>query len=988
MQPLRTIAVFTPNTLTIFMKSFLLTLSVVLITVIHSLGQTGRDVTGLVMDTTKATVPGATVILTTDIKADSAAIAADINGKFAFHNVKGTKVTISVASIGYQPIRKHFTLANDGQNASVGVIILHAEANMLNQVTIHDVNAISFKEDTTEYKASAYPVRANAPVEDVIKKLPGVDVDINGNITTQGKQVTKVRINGKDFMGGDVQSITKNLPADVVENIQMIDDYGDQANLTGVKTGDPNKIMNITIRKDKNYGYSLQATGGDGEDLLPKDQGIADQNRYLGTLSSFMFNGNQQIAVLGSLNNTNVNTFSYGTSGGGGGGFGFGGGGGRGNASRGLAGSGSLITSANGITNAHSIGANFRDQWGKSLAVYGSYSFSDNDVYTNSTTQQRNLATTNDQQSNEHDANINHRFTWNMEWTPDTSNYVKITPTFSYSSANTRETEVDSIMNKSGSLSTLLNQNNYATSSSPNFGLTVMYNHKFHNRHNFNATVSASSATSNSFSNSINDYTLGQALSAPDQTVTGYSRTNSIGSTLSYLTPLSHFAYLEFNYSFNYSATDNSKVTDTSATLPPLTTFMPDSELTNRYNFTFMTNRFGLNYRVVHPKYNYVLGVGVQPSELNGVSLTTGHETNVNTFNFIPTARFVYNFSRSHTLMFFYNGSNAAPSFTELQPVTDKSNPLYPVQGNPYLQPQFTNNVMLRYNSFDFASGNALFSNISYQQISNYITTNSVTYLNQPAGARFANNAVLTQYLNVPGNGYNALTGGLVYSKPWEARKYTLSFTGQASYTNTVNYATTVNGTDSLAQRNTSKSLQLTPGIKFRVDIQDHVDVQLWTQYAISRTSNTVDNSFLNGADNLRTWQIFLNGKNYFGDWTFSYDYEKYLYYGYSKSLSLTNPNIVNLYLEKRFLKNHAATLRFTVFDLLNQNTGFSNTITPSSITETHVNRLARYYLATLTIRLQKFAGKAPTDDRQFRRGDHEHGGGFPGPGGGGRGGF
>jgi hypothetical protein len=971
------------------MKPFLLTLSAIILTVIHSFGQTGRDVTGLVMDTTKATVPGATVILTTDIKADSAAIAADINGKFAFHNVKGTKVTISVASIGYQPIRKHFTLANDGQNASVGVIILHTEANMLNQVTIHDVNAISFKEDTTEYKASAYPVRANAPVEDVIKKLPGVDVDINGNITTQGKQVTKVRINGKDFMGGDVQSITKNLPADVVENIQMIDDYGDQANLTGVKTGDPNKIMNITIRKDKNYGYSLQATGGDGEDLLPKDQGIADQNRYLGTLSSFMFNGNQQIAVLGSLNNTNVNTFSYGSPGGGFGG-GFGGGGGRGNAARGLASSGSLITSANGITNAHSIGANFRDQWGKNLAVYGSYSFSDNDVYTKSTTQQRNNATTNDQQSEEHDANINHRFTWNMEWTPDTSNYVKITPTFSYASSNTRETEVDSILNKSGVPSTVDQQNNYSTSSSPNFGLTVMYNHKFHNRNNFNATVSASSTTSNSFSNPINNYTLGQALSAPDQTVTGYSRTNSIGSTLSYLAPLCHFAFLEFNYSFNYSATNNSKVTDTSATLPPATAFIPDSTLTNRYNFTFMTNRFGLNYRVVHPKYNYVLGVGVQPSELNGVSLTTGHETNVNTFNFIPTARFIYNFSRSHTLMFFYNGSNAAPSFSELQPVTDISNPLYPVQGNPDLQPQFTNNVMLRYNSFDFASGNALFTNISYQQISNYITTNSVTYLNQPAGARFANNAVLTQYLNIPGNGYNALNGGLVYSKPWEARKYTLSFTGQVSYTNTVNYATTVNGTDSLAQRNTSKSLQLTPGLKFRVDIQDHVDVQLWTQYAISRTSNTVDNSFLNGADNLRTWQIFLNGTNYFGDWAFSYDYEKYLYYGYAKSLSLTNPNIINLYLEKRFLKSHAATLRFTVFDLLNQNTGFSNTITPSSITETHVNRLARYYLATLTIRLKKFAGKAPTDDRQFRRdGGHDHGGGFPGPGGGGgRGGF
>lgn len=121
---------------------------------------------------------------------------------------------------------------------------------------------------------------------------------------------------------------------------------------------------------------------------------------------------------------------------------------------------------------------------------------------------------------------------------------------------------------------------------------------------------------------------------------------------------------------------------------------------------------------------------------------------------------------------------------------------------------------MARYNSFDFATGNALFTNISYQQISNYITTNAITYKNQLPGSAFANNTILTQYLNVPGNGYSALSGGAVYSKPWEARKYTLSLTGQATYTNAVNYLTTVNGTDSLAQRNNSKNLQLTPVLK------------------------------------------------------------------------------------------------------------------------------------------------------------------------------
>jgi hypothetical protein len=971
------------------MKSFLATLSLILISIACTYGQTGRAVSGVIIDSTKATIPGATITLTSDVKSDSTSLATDINGKFIFPNVTGTKIILSISSIGYQAIRKHFALNNDNKAASLGNIVLKTESNVLGQINVKGVNAIRFAEDTTEYKASAYPVRENAPVEDVIKKLPGVDVDVNGNITTQGKQVTKVRINGKDFMGGDVQSITKNLPADVVENIQMIDDYGDQANLTGIKTGDPNKIMNITIRKDRNYGYTLQATGGDGEDALPPSQGIADQNRYLGTLNSFIFNGDQQIAVLGSLNNTNVNTFSYGSTGGGGTGFG-GGGGGRGNAARGAASSGTLITSANGITDAHSIGANFRDQWGKTLAVYGSYSFSDNDVFTNSLTNQQNLSsanpTSNNQQSDEHDANINHRFTWNMEWTPDTSNYLKITPTFSYASTVTNETETDSLLSKS-TLTSKYTVANYATSSSPSYGLTMLYNHKFRNRHNFSANVTLSSTTSNAYSNPIYDYTVGSPITAADEMISTYSRTNSVGVNLSYITPLSHLTFLEFNYAFNFSQTNNDKTSDTSTTIPPNAYFLADSALSNRYNFTFLTNKFGLNYRVIHPKYNYVLGFGVQPSELNGSSPQTGAQTHVNTFNVIPSAGFTYNFSRSHALRFYYNGSNSAPSFSQLQPVIDFSNALYPVQGNPDLKPQFTNNLMLRYNAFDFATGNVLFTNLSYQQISNYITTNVTTYAVDVPN-RFAK-TILTSYLNVPGNGYSNLAGGAVYSKPWENRKFTLSLTGQVQYTTTVNYLSDVtyskisNTTDSVSDRNISKNLQLTPGLKFRVDIPDHVDVQLWTTYAINHTSNTVQDSLI--AENTRALSVYFNGKNYFGDWTFSYDFEKLINYGYAKSLAVTNPNILNLYVERRFLRNNRATIRLGVFDLFNQNTGFSSTATPSSFTETHVNRLARYYLATLTIRLQKFAGKAPVEqDRGFRR-NHD-GGGFPGPGGGGRG--
>jgi len=695
------------------MKSLLLTLSLVFLTVYSVFAQSGRAVSGTVIDSTKLSVPGAIVKVISD-KGDSSLTSTDPDGKFSFSGVSGTKFTLSISSIGYQGIRRHFVFDAANTPVNLGSIILKQESNTLATVNIVASQAVTFKEDTTEYKASNYPVRENAPVEDVIKKLPGVDVDVNGNITTQGKQVTKVRINGKDFMGGDVQSITKNLPADVVENIQMIDDYGDQANLTGVKTGEPDKIMNITIRKDRNYGYTLQATGGDGADLLPASQGIPDENRYLGAVSGFTFNGDQQTALLGSINNTNVNTFSFGAPAGGG--FG---GGGRGNAARGMANSGSLATTANGITDAHSLGINFRDQWGKNLSVYGSYSVADNTVLTNNIIQQTNntvgAPTTNNQNSTESDRNINHRFTWNMEYKPDTINYLKVTPTFSYASVNTYDNESNTAR-RNGTIYSAYTDTTYAFSSAPTYGLIALYNHKFKHRNNLSINLSFNSAKNYQFQNPENVYTVGAPTAPAYQLINTNSRTNTYAATVSYLLPVGKLSYLEFNYAYSHSITDNDKTTDTLYSyFPPA--FNRDTLLSNLYNYTFTTNRFGINYRFIEKKYNYTLGLAAQPAVLDGDDPLTGSHTHVTTFNIIPTARFVYNFSRSHSLSLNYNGSSSQPSFTQLQPVIDFSNPLYPVQGNPNLKPEFTNNFSIRYNAFSFETGNVLFTNFSFQQI-------------------------------------------------------------------------------------------------------------------------------------------------------------------------------------------------------------------------------------------------------------------------------
>jgi len=972
------------------MKPLILILSIFLLTSLGARAQTARDISGVIADTTKLSLPGSSVKLVSN-GGDSTLTIADANGKFSFSGVKGSKITLTISSIGFTAIKKHFSLEDNTKPVDLGLILLKAETNLLGQVNIVGAaNPITLKEDTVIYNAAAYKVRANAPTEDLIKKLPGVDVDVNGNITTQGKQVTKVRINGKDYMGGDVQSATKNLPADIIENIQMIDDYGDQANLTGIKTGDPTKVMNITIRKDKNYGYTAQATAGDGRDALPQDQGIPNKNRYLGSLNIFNFHGDQQIAVQGSINNTNVNTFSFGTTGGGGGG-GFGGGGGRGNAGRGFGGGGSLITAQNGLTDAKSIGVNFRDQWGKNLAVYGSYSFADNTTTTNNNIFQQNTSAANPseqhQLSLEKDQNINHRFNWNMEYKPDTVNYLKVVPSFSYGSTNTNES--DSVnLTRRGTLASAYTSTTNGDSQSPNYGITALYNHRFPHRRNLSIFVSASSAPTTSYQNPIYNFVPGTQQTAPEnQIINTYSRTNSVGVNLSYLEPLGTRSYLELNYALNHSATVNNKETDT---LSNAHTWNVYDLLTNKFNYTFTTNKIGLNYRFIEKKYNYTLGLAVQPSTLDGHPVSNDNipDTHKNTFNIIPTARFIYNYSRSKAFSVNYNGSNAAPSFTQLQPVIDFSNALYPVQGNPNLKPAFTNNISIRYNNFSFTTGNVFFANFTYQNISNQIVTNAIS--------SSTSSRIFTQYLNA--DGFYNFTGRVTYSKPWAERKYSLTLNGTAQYNNNVGYLTTVTG-DPLAatpeeiaaaqQKNIAKNLVFTPEIRFRVDLPNIIDAQILTNYAINRTNNSVKNPVNDGLTNIRTWNIGINGKNYFGDWVFSYDYTKATNYGYTSNIQITNPNILNVYVERRFLKNKVATLRLSGFDLFNQNTGFSSTTTSSSITQSNVNRLARYYLLTFTLRLQKFAGKAPTQDIRGDRPRGERGGRGDGggPGGGGPGG-
>ncbi|RYY29530.1 MAG: TonB-dependent receptor, partial [Sphingobacteriaceae bacterium] len=545
--------------------------------------QRNYQVQGAVQDTAGVPLAGSIVILKT--AQDSLTTVTDNNGLFNFNAIKTASFRLQIRLIGFDEYTKPYQFGSALKLIKIPAIKLKESLRQLKAVNIVDVNPITIKEDTVEYKAAAYKVREGSPVEDLVKKLPGLTVDKDGNITAQGKPITKIRINGKDYFGGDVQTATQNLPADIVENLQVIDDYGDQANLTGIRSGEPNKILNITIQKNKNKGYFGQGTIAAGT-----------QDRFAGRISANKFKDAEQVSVLGSVNNTNSNLFNFGANGSGGGGS---------------------SNTGNGITTATSAGLNYRNSIGKKITVYGSYSYSKRNNNTISTSSEQrsfqDYAQYNTDEGQDLTHNSNHRFNLNMEYKVDTSNYLKVIPNLSFSTNGSTSTDlINSTKPKVASL-----QNNFSQSdaTSPSGGVNVLYNHKFKKRgRNFSLNADLDHSSRNQFRNVYNNTnTLDSTRNLPmdlvqlqNQNIENDNQNTRTNIRATYMEPVNKVSFAELSYAYSNSLTQTLRNTDD---INPATGLpVRNSYLSNNYKYSFATNRFGLNYRVIQKKYNYTVG--------------------------------------------------------------------------------------------------------------------------------------------------------------------------------------------------------------------------------------------------------------------------------------------------------------------------------------------------------------------------------------------
>lgn len=869
------------------MKNILLLISAILLTSLNLYSQNTRVVRGITRDFVDV-LPGTTIKLLS--ASDTLATITDIKGTFKFPAVKSSKFNLTVSAIGYRTFKKEYNFSSELDLIEIPKIILDDDINKLNEVVITALIPVKIKGDTVEFDARAFPVREGDAVEEMVKKLPGMELSKEGAITVLGQPITRVRLNGKDFFGDDASAAIQNLPADIVKSLQVIDDYGDQANVTGIKTGEPQKILNINTMANKRNGYFGRAEAG---------MGTAD--RYAGRIRASSFKENQQLSFDATLGNT------------------------RGK--------------SEGTTDSKAVKLNYRNTWGKKLESYGSYRFNNinnntlEQVYSQNIFQDYTRFDNENNTANRMDSD--HRLSWNFEYAIDKNNYIKVEPNISYNPS--RSDNVGSTLTRLLSASSTRQNHAQNKSLSSEIGTEMFYNHKFTRPgRNFSVNADLSYSKGNQERNLNNEYEYIDSLnniSTEEQyqfsSSDNLNRRTRLG--FSYVEPLSKSSFFEFNYEWNRSHTESARDT---RDIDPLTGQQSSNlQLSNNYNYAFITNKVGLTYRMTKSNINYIIGLSAQPALLKGDDRSRNISTSNSTFNWIPTARLAYNFSKKQAIVARYDGRSKQPGFNQLQPITDNSNLQNTVTGNPNLKPEFVHNLGLEYRQSDWASGYNMFADINLGRTDSKIISSRV----------IIPDSLKQQTTFVNANGFYNARGTYNFSKPFAGRKFTLSYYGAANFSN--NIAFTNN------ERNVGKNTVISQGLKVRIDLKDVIDAQLNTSFSHSRTSYS---SAAFTERKLYRYFISLEGRShFFKDLTLGYDLSQTINKGYSAAD--VNPTLLSLFMEHRFLKGNRGSMRLQGFDLFNQNTGISRDVFDNEIVDRQNNRLARFFLLSFNYRLQHF---------------------------------
>ncbi len=871
---------------------------------------------------------------------DSSVVASgqtNPDGSFSFKAIAPGKYRIYAAFLGLKTATKDVDVAKAAVNA--GEIAMSDDGVDLKTVNVTATIPIVVKKDTVEFDAKSIKVRENAVVEDLLQKVPGIEVAKDGSIKAQGETVTKVKVDGKEFFGNDPLLATKNLPADMVDKIQVIDELSEQAQFTGIDDGTRNKILNITTKNGMKHGYFGNSTVGYGSN-----------DRYDASLNVNKFDDDRQISFIGQFNN--VNKQNFGQGGGVGNGFG-GGGGGRGGFGGG--GGGNSGGGGGGITTTNAAGLNFADTYKDGTQFQASYFFNKStaDIIQDSHIQNLFGGITTDvtQNLNNTTDRTNHRFNFMVDTKIDPSLSIKIQPNVTYT-----ESDGSSITKYYRNYVTSItdgHQENTTTAATPAVSNNLLVRKSFKRR---GRTLSLNVNTSINDNNGTNqNYRLDHIT---ESGVKRDSLTNQLNNTSShainnttrlvYTEPLNKTLSVEFNYQNGYSNSDSQR--DVYNYNPLTLQFdLVDNTFSNIYNNRTLTNAAGFSFTTTEKKYNWNIGVAAQQTNRVNTNLTTGLKRTQNFINITPSAQFRYNFSNRKRLFINYRGSTTQPSIDQIQPIPDNTNSQTRYVGNPDLKPSFNNQLRINFNNFNIESGRFFFAGLNLTQ-----TFNSIGNTVVPISGGLQQ----VSYINV--NGVYAGNANATWSLPlMPERKLTLNISGNGSYSRNVNFIAP-NASTQLV-KNVTNSYTISNGYKLVTNV-DKFDLT-------GGITGSYTNSTFSAQQSANTQYYTINPSfnvSYVlpANIRLAMDIDYFRNFGggdlYNQEYTILNP-----YISRQFFKNRA-TFKFSVNDALNQNTGISRTTSGTSITDLNYNVLKRYYMFSFTYSLTRIGGRNMSGDMQM----------------------
>ncbi len=926
------------------LKPFLVSLlSLILLTSLTAFSQNNR-LSGIVMDkTVNSPVIGAIVILKQmpDSSKQYSALT-DNNGRFVISSLPGGNFKLIVQNLSYKKISLPVVISKKDLN--LGIINLEPESKELKEVVVVGQGPTAVqKGDTTEMSSSAYKTNPDANAEDLVKKMPGITVE-NGTVKAQGEDVKKVLVDGKQFFGDDPSVALKNLPADVIDKIQVFNKLSEQAELTGVDDGNSQRTINIVTKQNRRSGqFGKLIAGTDFTD------------KYLVTGNVNIFKGNRRLTILGNINNINQQNFSaqdlLGTSSGRGGGFG-----GRGG--------GDMFGAQNGVTKTKSLGLNYTNTFGKKVTMNASYFYNstDNNLVQESNTE--NLFITDGKfsknNSNSRTQNYNHRFNMRLEYNIDSMNTIMFIPRFSTQNNLVDRSSFSSV--SGGIVNTSTNSITNRDASSYNLSSLLIYRHKFSKpRRTLTLNVNGNMSDRNTENTQL---ALVDTV-ADDQYSENLVNGSGISANVSYTEPITKYGMLMVSASSSLSKNETDKETyrlgEAQQKLERL------DSLSNVYNNHYNTNRGGLSYIIVKGQLNVTFGVDYQQANLSGnQTFPQAGKINKTFENFLPSAMLMYKISKTTNLRVFYRSSTNEPSVSQLQNVIDNSNRLSLSTGNPGLKQEYSQNLRSQFsyanpdkgfNTFFVLSGGYTQDNIGDRTI---YAQRDTLFLPQ-YNIRLQPGAQLSVPVNLD-HSYNVRTLVSVgqYIKPIKSN---VSLLGGIGYSQNPGYI------DSILNR--SNSYSYTNSLIIASNISEKLD------FTLSYTSNYSIVKNTEKIRNISNTEYWYQSANFRINWIFwkNFVLQTDVAGQFNKGLSTSyNQNYVvwNASFGKKFLKNNAAELKLSCFDILNQNNNISRNVTASIIQDSRTNTFPRYFLLIFTYNLRNFNGQSmPTDSgrERFREG-------------------